>query len=59
MPDVLTALREAEYPVDLLTEAQRSVLATLTEQETAVLISVQQRLRAADGEVTGQEWKML
>jgi len=59
MHDPLTALREADCPVDLLSEAQRSVLSSLTEQEATVLISIQQRLREADGEVSGQEWKML
>ena len=59
MHDPLTALREADCPVDLLSEAQRSVLASLTEQEADVLISIQQRLREAEGEVSGQEWKML
>ncbi|WP_034271376.1 aroma-sacti cluster domain-containing protein [Actinospica robiniae] len=59
MKDPLEALRAAGCPVDLLSEAQRLVLAALTEQETELLVSVQQRLRAAEGEVTGHDWKML
>ena len=50
--DALTALREAGSPVDLLTDAQRAVLATLTEEEVAVLNSVKRRLDgASDAEV--------
>ena len=52
--DALAALREAGNPVDLLTEAQRDVLAGLTEHEVAVLNSVKQRLDAvSDAEVEG------
>jgi hypothetical protein len=52
--DALTALREAGSPVDLLTDAQRAVLATLTEEEVAVLNSVKRRLDGAGGaEVEG------
>jgi hypothetical protein len=50
--DALAALRTAGNPVDLLTAAQREVLAQLTESEVAVLNSVKQRLDAAsDAEV--------
>lgn len=59
MKDPLDALREAGCPVELLSEAQRRVLAALTEQETELLVAVQQRLHEAEGEVTGHDWKML
>lgn len=52
--DALAELRQAGNPVDLLTAEQRDVLATLTEDEVAVLNSVKQRLDAvADAEVEG------
>jgi hypothetical protein len=52
--DALAALRQAGNPVDMLTTAQRDVLAGLTEQEVAVLNSVKQRLDAvSDAEVEG------
>jgi hypothetical protein len=44
--DALAALRGAGNPVDLLTVAQRNVLAELTEAEVAVLNSVKERLDA-------------
>ena len=59
MHDALGALREAGCPVDQLSTSQRAVLATLTEQETAVLVAVQHRLREADGEVTAHDLKLL
>lgn len=50
--DALAALREAGNPVDLVTPAQRAVLAQLTEAEVAVLNSVKERLDAvSDAEV--------
>ncbi|GLY85232.1 aroma-sacti cluster domain-containing protein [Actinoallomurus iriomotensis] len=52
--DALAALRQAGNPVDLLTAAQRDVLAELTEQEVGVLNSVKQRLDSvSDAEVEG------
>ncbi|WP_329173153.1 aroma-sacti cluster domain-containing protein [Streptomyces sp. NBC_01477] len=52
--DPLASLRQAGNPVDLLSDAQRDVLAQLTEDEVAVLNSVKQRLDAvADAEVEG------
>jgi hypothetical protein len=52
--DALAALRAAGNPVDLVTAAQREVLANLTEAEVAVLNSVKERLDAAsDSEVEG------
>lgn len=59
MHDPVAALREADCPVDLLSEAQRQVLASLTEQEADVLISIQLRLREAEAEVSGHNYKML
>jgi hypothetical protein len=50
--DALSALRDAGNPVDLLTPGQLDVLASLTEEEVAVLNSVKERLDAvADAEV--------
>jgi hypothetical protein len=46
--DALAALREAGNPVDLLSTAQRDVLAQLTEGEVTVLNSVKQRMDAAE-----------
>lgn len=52
--DALAALRQGGNPVDLLTAQQRDVLASLTEDEVAVLNSVKRRLDAvADAEVEG------
>jgi hypothetical protein len=59
MKDPIDALREAGCPVDLLSEAQRRVLADLTEHEAEVIVRVQRRLAAAEGEVAGHDWKML
>ncbi|MFI5496413.1 aroma-sacti cluster domain-containing protein [Actinoplanes sp. NPDC051859] len=59
MHDPLEALRDAGCPVDLLSTEQRSVLAALTEHETTVLVSVQERLAAAEAEVVGHDLKML
>jgi hypothetical protein len=59
MYDPMTALRQAGFPIDQLSTAQRDVLASLTEQETAVLVSVQTRLMTADPEVVAHEVKML
>ncbi len=44
--DALEALRRAGNPVDLVSAAEREVLAGLTEAEVAVLNSVKQRLDA-------------
>jgi hypothetical protein len=53
--DALAALRKAGNPVDLLGEAERAVLAELTEAEVAVLNSVKERLDAvSDYEVEAQ-----
>jgi hypothetical protein len=61
MHDPVATLREADCPVDLLSEAQREVIASLTEQEAEILVSIQQRLRdaEAEGEVTGHNYKLL
>lgn len=57
--DAITALRDAGQPVELLTVRQREALATLTEQEVAVLVDVQRRLHDASPDVEGQELKLL
>jgi len=50
--DALAALRAAGNPVELLTAAQREVLAQLTEAEVTVLNSVKRKLDAvSDPEV--------
>ncbi|MYW82457.1 hypothetical protein F610DRAFT_01830 [Streptomyces sp. LaPpAH-199] len=45
------ALYEAGFPVDLLTEEQREVLAELTPEELALLLDVKSRLDAVGPEV--------
>jgi hypothetical protein len=57
--DPLDALRDAGCPVDQLSQAQRAVLASLTEAEIAVLASVQLQMLEAEGEVVGHEMKLL
>lgn len=57
--DPLAALREAGCPVDQLSEPQQEVLASLTEQETAVLVAVQHRLREREDEVLAHDMKLL
>jgi hypothetical protein len=57
--DPLSALRAAGFPVDQLSDDQRGVLAALTDEEAAVLVSVQGRLRACADEVEAHELKML
>lgn len=57
--DALTALREAGNPVDSLSEAQREVFASLTEEEVEVLNSIKRRLDAIEDEdVTGHASKV-
>jgi hypothetical protein len=56
MFDPLTSLREAGLPVDQLSAAQREVLAGLTEEETAVVASVQRRLAQAEAEPDAEVW---
>lgn len=58
--DALAALRAAGNPVDQLSEAQREVFASLTEEEVEVLNSIKRRLDAVDDEdVSGHAIKML
>jgi hypothetical protein len=59
MFDPIVALREAGFPVEQLSDPQREVLASLNEQETAVVASVQLRLREAEGDVVGHDMKLL
>ena len=49
--DALAALRAAGNPVDQLSEAQRGVFASLTEDEVQVLNSIKRRLDDADKDV--------
>lgn len=57
--DPLAALSEAGNSVDQFSEAQRTVLSSLTETEVGVLVSVLQRLRQADPEVEAHDLKLL
>lgn len=57
--DPLVALREAGNPVDQLSDAQRAVLASLSEQEVGVLLSVLRRLRDAGSDVEVHDLKLL
>lgn len=58
--DSLAALRAAGTPVDLLTNEQREVFASLTEEEVAVLSSIKRRLDALeDPEVEAHDVKMV
>jgi hypothetical protein len=57
--DPLAVLRAAGFPVDQLSDGQRDVLASLTEEETAVLVTVQERFRATADEVEAHDLKML
>ena len=49
--DALEALRAAGNPVDQLSEGQRDVFASLTEEEVEVLNSIKRRLDAVDEDV--------
>ncbi|WP_037600936.1 aroma-sacti cluster domain-containing protein, partial [Streptacidiphilus rugosus] len=54
--DALSKLASAGNAVDLLTVEQQAVVAQLSEEEVAVLTSVQARLNAVGGgEVEGQD----
>ncbi|GAA4933691.1 aroma-sacti cluster domain-containing protein [Streptomyces coeruleoprunus] len=50
----LEALRRAGTPVDLLSESEREVFASLSPDEVAVLGSIQARLSAVSAAVEGQ-----
>ncbi|MGW1231356.1 aroma-sacti cluster domain-containing protein [Streptomyces californicus] len=50
-PPLPAALYEAGFPVDLLTEEQREVLAELAPEELALLLDVKSRLDAVGPEV--------
>lgn len=49
--DAIAALRAAGNPVDSLSAEQKSVLATLSEDEVRTLTSVQAKLDAVSGDV--------
>lgn len=57
--DPLVYLREAGYPADMLSEAQREVFAALSEQEVQVLVSVQRRLQEVSADVEGHDMKLV
>jgi hypothetical protein len=58
--DALAALRATGTPIDLLSEEQRQVFASLTEDEVAVLNSIKRRLDLIeDPEVEGHEIKIV
>lgn len=57
--DALKALEEGGQPIELLSSSQRAVLASLTEHEVDVLLSIQQRMHEARGDVEAQELKLL
>jgi len=48
--DALAALRAAGNPVDMLSDAQLEVFASLTRDEVEVLNSIKRRLDAAEDE---------
>jgi hypothetical protein len=52
-PSPLDALSASGLPVDQLTDAQRAVLAGLSQEEVAALIGIRQRLEEAGPEVVG------
>jgi hypothetical protein len=51
--DTLQQLSDAGVAVDALSEAERQVFADLSEQDSSVILSLQQRLNDAKPEVTG------
>jgi hypothetical protein len=58
--DALAALRAAGNPIDLLSNEQREVFASLSEDEVAVLNSIRRRLDALeDPEVEGHDFKTI
>jgi hypothetical protein len=58
--DALEALREAGNPVDQLSQGQRGVFASLTEEEVEVLNSIKRRLdEVEDGDVIAHDTKIL
>jgi hypothetical protein len=57
--DALSALRAAGHAIDLLSAAQRDVLAELSEPEVEFLITLKRRLDESAPEVQGQELKLL
>jgi hypothetical protein len=58
--DALAALRAAGNPVDSLSEAQREVFASLTEEEVEILNTIKRRLDVIEEEdVTAHVTKIL
>jgi hypothetical protein len=50
-PDPITALTAAGFPLEAVTDEQRSVFATLSAEEVALLIDLRARLDAVEPEV--------
>lgn len=57
--DALAVLRAAGHAVDLLSAAQRDVLAELSQAETDFLVRLKRRLDDVAPDVQGQEVKVL
>jgi hypothetical protein len=58
--DSLAALRAAGNPIDMLSEEQREVFASLTEEEVTVLNSIKRRLDSLEeADVSGHDVKLL
>ncbi|WP_217369252.1 aroma-sacti cluster domain-containing protein [Nonomuraea antri] len=57
--DALAALRGTGHPVDLLSDAQQAVFATLTEPEVEVLNRLKARLDAVAPEAEGHGVKIV
>lgn len=49
--DPLAALEAAGFPIDRITEDQRAVFGTLSDDEVALLIGIRSRLDAVEPEV--------
>jgi len=49
--DQLAALEAAGFPIHAITEEQRAVFATLSEEEVALLVDLRARLDAVEPEV--------
>ena len=58
--DALAALRAAGNPIDLLSEDQQQVFASLTETEVELLNSIKKRLDSLEeAEVSGHDVKLV
>jgi hypothetical protein len=58
--DALAALRAAGNPIDLLSQEQQEIFASLTEEEVNLLNSIKRRLDAVeDDDVSAHDVKFL